>query len=90
MKVHELKTWPEYFEAIIRGVKTFEIRKNDRDFNTGDFLALYEYDPSTEEYTGREASAFVTYVMRGKPIGESFGIECGYALMAIELRDVRQ
>ncbi len=45
MKVHELKTWPEPFEAIRRGMKTCEIRKNDRDFKAGDILELVEWDP---------------------------------------------
>lgn len=38
--VHELKTWNEYFEAVFMGHKTFEVRKNDRDFKKGDTLIL--------------------------------------------------
>jgi hypothetical protein len=45
MKVHELKTWPEYFKAIKKGEKTFELRKNDRDFEKGDILVLREFIP---------------------------------------------
>lgn len=43
--VHSLKTLPVYFAAVLRGDKTFEVRKNDRDFQTGDTLILKEYDP---------------------------------------------
>lgn len=32
MKIHYLKIWPDYFDLIYRGEKTFELRKNDRDF----------------------------------------------------------
>lgn len=89
MKVHELKTWPEYFEAIIRRTKTFEIRKDDRGYQAGDFLELLEYDPETKEYTGREAEAFVAYIMKSGE--ESFlGLEAGHVIMAIKLRHVRQ
>ncbi|EAG9779059.1 DUF3850 domain-containing protein, partial [Listeria monocytogenes] len=31
-KTHELKIAPEYFAAVTEGRKTFEIRKNGRDF----------------------------------------------------------
>lgn len=46
MKTHNLKTLPIYFDAVARGDKTFEIRNNDRDFQTGDTLVLKEFDPS--------------------------------------------
>lgn len=42
---HELKVWPEYFHRISSGQKTFEIRKNDRDFQVGDTLILKEFNP---------------------------------------------
>lgn len=47
MATHKLKTWPEYFKAIKRGVKTFEIREDDRDpgFKLHDKLELEEFIP---------------------------------------------
>ena len=38
--IHELKIWNEYFEEVFMGYKTFEVRKNDRDFKKGDTLIL--------------------------------------------------
>ncbi|MEI8630273.1 DUF3850 domain-containing protein [Vibrio sp. M60_M70] len=40
MKVHQAKINPEYLNAIIDGKKTFEIRKNDRDYRVGDWVRL--------------------------------------------------
>lgn len=42
-KVHKLKCWTEFFAAIQQGRKTFEIRKNDRDFRVYDWLLLQEW-----------------------------------------------
>ena len=45
MKTHSLKTWPSYWLAVKRGDKTFEVRRNDRDFAVGDLLLLRMWDP---------------------------------------------
>lgn len=42
---HELKCWPEHFQAVRSGHKTVELRKDDRLFASGDALHLREYDP---------------------------------------------
>ena len=42
---HELKIWPQYYQAVKDGTKTFEVRKNDRGFQKGDIVELREYDP---------------------------------------------
>jgi hypothetical protein len=42
---HDLKTWPEYFQAIVSHQKNFELRYNDRDYKAGDVLCLLEFDP---------------------------------------------
>jgi ASC-1-like (ASCH) protein len=76
---HNLKTWPEYFQAVVDGKKTFEIRKNDRGFQVGDELLLQEYDPKEEAYTGRQAIAVVRYMT-------DFGQQDGYVVMAIEVK----
>jgi len=61
--VHTLKSWPEFFEAIIRGEKLHEIRRtSDRQFRTGDILHLREYDPNADRYSGRECTVQVTYI----------------------------
>lgn len=76
---HELKTWPEYYDAILHDFKKFEIRENDRDYKTGDVLLLKKYNPDTKEYTGEELAVKVTFLLEGG----SFGLEEGYVIMSI-------
>ena len=47
---HELKTWPEFFQPTLNGIKRFELRRDDRPdgFQVGDELLLKEWDPTTE------------------------------------------
>lgn len=61
MKTHNLKTWPEYFEAINAGLKDFEIRYNDREYNIGDTVICEEYDNDKKEYTGRRLHFTIKY-----------------------------
>ena len=82
MKVHKLKTWPKYFKGIKSGEKTFEIRKNDRDFKEGDILILEEYDPKHKAYTGQRAQMKVEYILFPSEEVE-IGIKDGFCIMAI-------
>lgn len=66
---HELKTWRSLFQALVDGRKTFELRKDDRDFQVGDRLRLQEWDETRGEYTGRTALFEVTYVTTASEFG---------------------
>src|SRR5262245_27353106 len=92
MAVHDLKSWPEMFGPVLDGTKTFELRRNDRDFHTGDHIVLREYDPNTDSYSGREIVKRITYVLRGignvGSIAPFKGLSMGYAILA--LADVEQ
>lgn len=72
LNCHDLKLWPQFFPALARGEKTFEIRKNDRNFQVGDGLRLREWDPVEERYTGREVQAEISYVLSGWGLEEGF------------------
>jgi len=59
MKIHELKTVQPYFEDIWCDRKTFEVRKNDRDFQIEDLLILKEYNGMML----RNIVAKITYIL---------------------------
>ena len=50
------------------------------DFKKGDMLILKEWNPKTENYTGREIAKNVTYILNGG----KFGLEKGFVAMAIQ------
>jgi hypothetical protein len=81
---HSLKTWPEYFEALTDGTKTFEVRKDDRTFVIGDELWLREFYPDIKLYSGREVVRRVAYILRGP----AFGVRSGYCVMALAASNV--
>lgn len=62
----EKKIWPQYFEQVASGKKTFELRLADWECTVGDTLVLREWDPIAKEYTGRELTKKVTYVLKTK------------------------
>ena len=76
---HKLKAWPEPFWSVVQGRKRHEFRKNDRDFRVGDTLALHEWDPNTERYSGHVVKLYVTYAS----YGPDFGIPEGYVVMSV-------
>lgn len=77
MKKHALKTDPEVFDAVAAGLKTFEIRKDDRGYEVGDILYLERTrftgaemsDGKPLEYTGEKAVVEVSHILRGPLYG---------------------
>ena len=59
---HDLKCVPPFFDDVLEGRKTFEIRKNDRDYRVGDTLILNEYQPAVLAYLGRKVTRRIIYV----------------------------
>lgn len=58
---HNLKIKMEYFEAVLNGLKTFEIRYNDRNFKVFDYVYLNEVDDKFD-FTGRSIKVKIIYI----------------------------
>lgn len=52
-KKHSLKIWPRFYDPVDLGLKTFEVRKNDRDYRAGDLVIMREWDPEAGAYTDK-------------------------------------
>lgn len=82
MTTHDLKIWPEFFDAILHDRKRFELRLDDRIFHKDDLLRLREWLPHAKKYTGRKLMARVTYVLRYDPKYD-FGLRPGFAILGL-------
>ena len=78
-KIHEIKIYPQYYKAIMSGEKTFELRKNDRNYQVGDILNLKEWDG--ENYTGHSTMRRVSYIYKGT---DKYGLSKGYCILSIK------
>lgn len=78
---HHLRTWASVYKDVESGIKSFEVRYDDRNFAVGDILVLEEWDTQAQEYTGRTCVREVTYILRDT--GGYFGLQQGYVVMAI-------
>jgi hypothetical protein len=81
--IHHLKCQKQFLQRISIGQKSFEIRKNDRDYQVGDELHLYQYDPdsSVQWYfsdTGFAVKVKVVYFTTAYQ-------QAGYCVLGIEL-----
>lgn len=83
---HQLKILPEYYEQVIEGNKTFEIRKNDRNFRSGDMLHLREWDSQEKQYTTRFAECLVRFCF----YGGRYGLQKGFVCMSIEVKLIHE
>ena len=90
MTTHDLKSWPGFYNALLDGTKTFDARRNDRNFQVGDTLIQHEWIPSDPvnhadgRYTGRTMRFTVTYILRGEEAPAVTGIVPGFCVMGLK------
>ena len=81
---HLLKIRADFADRVLSGEKTFELRKNDRDFQCGDEIVFqvvwlsetaYEVD---EEHPLNGKTYTITYVLSG------WGLKKGYVALGIK------
>jgi hypothetical protein len=84
---HILKCWPQFFEAVLAGKKTHDLRRaDDRRFRVGDIVQLNEFDPNSGRYTGRRLKVKITYITSAEmPCALSKGtLHPDYCILSIQ------
>lgn len=80
-KLHTKKIQHKFFEDILKNGKKFEIRKNDCDYQVGDFVFLFEYDG--EILTNNSIFAEITYVLKDIP---EYGLDKDYCIFGFKIK----
>lgn len=82
MKVHKIKIYESYADAVLSGEKTFEIRNNDKGYQKGDRLKFYVTEDGSSFHMPShglfEKEYEITYVHSG------LGMEREYVALAIQ------
>lgn len=80
---HEIKVWPDEFEKIVTGSKRHEFRKNDRDYKSGQFLLMREFQPNGERYLDREIVSRIGAISYGPEWGIPDGF-CAFTIVTFD------
>lgn len=79
--IHILKIRPGYYIAVKYGIKTHEIRKNDRDFRVGDSIKFDVINKSGKIFLTPEQYK-ITHILTSEEFPE--GIKDGYVILSIK------
>lgn len=88
MTTHIVKSWPQFFEPIVAGIRTSDMRdKTERNYQIGDRMLLQEYDPFKGAYTGREQEVEITHIISNDtPCAlSSVALDNNFAVLSIRL-----
>lgn len=77
---HTLKCWPQWFEPLLNQSKQFEVRQDDRAYQVGDLLFIREWNPDSQQFTGREVLRRVVYKLTGCQ-----GLSEGYCVLGLQI-----
>jgi hypothetical protein len=80
---HALKTLPQYWDAVERGEKTFEVRRDDRGFQRGDILVLHRLPEEGTNYVRGQSVPKIRRTIGWILTGGQFGIEPGYVVLSL-------
>ena len=77
-QTHQIRLSSEYYDDVISGRKSFELRKNDRGYEEGHILEMMEFRDGRN--TGRTIRAEVVYILK-----DCAGLQDGYCILGIRV-----
>ena len=81
--LHEIKLDIQFCDPVYNGIKTFEVRRNDRNYQKGDHIIFHPvgvlFHPVEHPIT--EKVYEITYVLEGWGVQEGF---CVFAIKELE------
>lgn len=80
IKTHKIKCIQPYFNNVWVGYKTCEVRKNDRNYITGDKLILEEWSIEANEYGKGKIECWITHI-----IDDEKYCKKGYVILSIKV-----
>lgn len=78
--IHRVKCYQRFFKLTESGIKPFEVRRNDRDYQVGDLLELNETIEGA--YSGRMALFEITSILSSDDYPD--GIKEGFVILGIK------
>ena len=100
MKLHELKIEHKYLVEVAAGRKTFELRKNDRDYQEGDLIRFIELPeknnkipvvfgaaPQKISTLNSDDLYKITYVLKDVP---QYGLDADYCILGIKRLEIKE
>jgi hypothetical protein len=75
---HKLKCTNPFFQQTLKGQKNWELRKNDRNYQIGDWIILQEHAPESDEFSGNFIAGQIVNILQ-----DSEGLKKGYCILYI-------
>ena len=79
MKTHQLKVHPQFWDALKRGRKPFEVRRDDRHYRVGDVCELRLFDPSYGFSAVEPQVRTISYILAHEDFPN--GVAIGYVVL---------
>ena len=99
MQLHELKIKHEYLVDVTTGRKTFELRKNDRNYQVGDLIRFIDLKYQDEFINDKRYKCIndvnidpdtlykITYILKDVP---EYGLDKDHCILGIKKLNIRE